>query len=63
MTFILLKKIKHVLMTCKGKNGDVKGMFIPFEANKLQIIEKKEASVFIVIRLTTRASNFLFFYK
>lgn len=37
---IALSKLKHVLMTCKGQNGDVKGMFVPFEANKLEIIEK-----------------------
>lgn len=40
---IALSKVKHVLMTCKGKSGDVKGMFIPFEANKLDVIEKPAA--------------------
>jgi len=48
---IALSKIKHVLMTCKGKNGDVKGMFIPFEANKLQIIEKKEGDKVVEVQV------------
>lgn len=40
---LALSKTKHVLMTCKGKEGkDIKGMFVPFEANKLVVIEKKD---------------------
>ena len=38
---LALSKIKHVAMTCKGKNGDVRGIFVPFEANKLVVIDKK----------------------
>lgn len=44
---IALSKVKHVLMEVKGKPAEdgsermVKGMFVPFEANKLDIIEKE----------------------
>ena len=54
---IALSKLKHVKMTCKGKNGPVDGIFIPFEANKLVIIEKtledgkKETQVFMPCRV------------
>jgi len=45
---LALSKIKHVLMEVKGKPNEdgsermIKGMFIPFEANKLVVVEKKE---------------------
>lgn len=35
-----LAAFKHVKMNAKGKSGQVKGIFIPFEANKLAEHEK-----------------------
>jgi hypothetical protein len=40
---IELHKLAHVLMTKKGKSGNpVKGMFIPFEVNNIEVIEKDD---------------------
>jgi len=32
--------LKHVKMTAKGKSGEVKGMFIPFNANHIKATDK-----------------------
>jgi hypothetical protein len=32
---LALTKLIHVRMTCKGKNGEVEGLFIPIKANYL----------------------------
>lgn len=45
---LALSKLFHVPMTCKGQSGEVKGVFIPFNANKLVIVEKKDENNKIV---------------
>lgn len=37
---INLSALKHVQMEVEGQNGKVKGMFIPYEANRLFVGEK-----------------------
>lgn len=44
-----LSSLKHVKMTCKGQTGDVEGMFIPFEANKLTSFTTKEGEKVITM--------------
>lgn len=44
---INLAAFKHVKMKTKGKNGEVKGIFIPFDANRLK--EHKKGGVYFNI--------------
>lgn len=48
---IELTKYKSVILKQKGKSGEIKGVFIPLEANHL---EEKDGRVFSNIRLVVR---------
>lgn len=53
---IALTKLKHVIMTKKGKKGKkVKGLFIPIEQNYL--VEGKEGAVYMNINVIARSEQ------
>lgn len=50
---IALSKLKHVIMTKKGKKGDVRGLFIPIKENFL--VEGKEGAVYMAVNVITKS--------
>lgn len=57
---IALSKLIHVIMEKKGKNGMVKGIFIPIEANKLVEGKDNNGAVYMNIngKLTNEEDNY-----
>jgi hypothetical protein len=50
---IALSKLKHVIMTKKGKKGDVRGLFIPIKENFL--VEGKGGAVYMAVSVITKS--------
>lgn len=48
---IALTKLTHVIMEKKGKDGLVKGIFIPIDLNQL---DTKDAAVYLPVRITVK---------
>jgi hypothetical protein len=49
---LALTKLKHVISTMNGKNGPVKGIFIPIEANHL--VPGKDNAFYMPIRVIVK---------
>lgn len=51
MGSIALTKLTHVIMEKKGKTAMVKGLFIPIEANALEL---KDGAVYLPVKVTVK---------
>lgn len=49
---IALTKLVHVMMDAKGKNGPVRGIFIPIQAN---LLTEKDGAVYMGVKVKTKS--------